>query len=216
MVMVYLHKYVYWFIHCVGLSENGGCPWNSNGETQGLSLKFGTVPYLIDTTTPALLETWNFLLVGEVEAAFVKVDDLANSWRFEGWLILIHVNIQGEKYHVFARFIPMFTSYCYVYQTNCCFAPVLHEALAFSGPLQDCVLVSIGRDIINTWMRLSGNRFTPNPVSTTCSICSYQHSRKGIPHFETYPDETQDISGHVVTPDKSSPCYNHIWVIWVV
>jgi hypothetical protein len=33
---------------------------------------------LIDTTTPALLETWNFLLVGEVEAAFVKVDDLAN------------------------------------------------------------------------------------------------------------------------------------------
>jgi hypothetical protein len=36
-------------------------------------------------------------LVGEVEAAFVKVDDLANFWRFEGWLILIHVNIQGEK-----------------------------------------------------------------------------------------------------------------------
>ena len=121
MVMVYLHKYVYWFIHCVGLSENGGCPWNSHGETQGLSLKFATVPYLIDTTTPALLETWNFLLVGEVEAAFVKVDDLANSWRFEGWLILIHVNIQGEKSHVFARFIPMFTSYCYVYQTNCLF-----------------------------------------------------------------------------------------------
>ena len=85
-----------------------------------------------------------------MEAAFVKVDDLAKFLKVRRLayfdpreyprrknLMCLHVSfLCSLAISTFIKQIVVLHRYCM-------------KALAFSGPLQDCVLVSIGRDIIH-------------------------------------------------------------------